>query len=112
MNFYDKVHELVRFFKETDEYKHFMELKMQIKQDEKTYSMLKDFKDKQNKYQMEYINTGKINKENQDEMENLYSIIIQKEELRKLFEVEMKLNVLLADMQKIFGEGVKEIIEF
>jgi cell fate (sporulation/competence/biofilm development) regulator YlbF (YheA/YmcA/DUF963 family) len=112
MNFYDKVHELVRFFKETEEYKQFIELKTQIKKDEKTYLMLKDFKDKQNKYQMEYINTGKINKENQDEMENLYSIIIQKEELRKLFEIEMKLNVLLADMQKIFGEGVKEIIEF
>ena len=34
MNFYDKVYELVRCFKETEEYKTYMELKEEIKKDD------------------------------------------------------------------------------
>ena len=33
--FYDKIHELVRSFKETEEYKTYMELKGKIKEDTK-----------------------------------------------------------------------------
>lgn len=112
MNFYDKIHDLVKGFKETNEYKEFIELKENIAKNEKTYAMLKDFKDKQKTHQIEYMNTGKINEDSQKELQNLYSIIIQNEESRKLLECEMKLDILLADMQKIIGEGIKEIIEF
>lgn len=112
MNFHDKVHELVKSFKETNEYKEFIELKQSIVKDEKTYSIVKDFKEKQRGYQMEYINTGKMNEDSKNELENLYSIIIQNEQARKLLESEMRLDILLADMQKIVAEGIKEIVEF
>ncbi len=112
MNFYDKVHELVRCFKNTEEYKNYIELKNEIKKDEKDASLVKEFKEKQTKIQMDYINTGKMNEEMQKELENTYSLLIQSENIRKFLEAEIKLNVLLADMQKIMGEGIKEIIEF
>lgn len=112
MNFHDKVHELVKSFKDTEEYKEFINLKESIVKNESTYKMLKDFKDKQREYQIEYLNTGKMSEEAQKELQNLYSIIIQNEEARKLLECEMRLDVLLADMQKIVAEGIKEIVEF
>ena len=73
---------------------------------------MKDFKDKQREHQVKYINGQEINKEEQQNMQNLYSILIQDEKIRKLLECEMKIDVLLADMQKIMGEAVKEIVEF
>ena len=112
MNFYDKVHEFVRSFKDTEEYKNFLGLKKKISEDDKTYSMVKEFKAKQNTYQMEYINTGKMNEESSKELQNLYSILVQNEDVRILFENEMKLDIMLADMQKILAEGIKEIVEF
>ncbi len=112
MNFHDKIHELVKSFKETNEYKEFIGLKQSILKDQKKYVMLKDFKDKQKTHQIEYMNTGKINEDSQKELQNLYSILIQTEEIRRLLECEMKLDILLADMQKIVGEGIKEMIEF
>ena len=45
-------------------------------------------------------------------MQNLYSIVIQNEISRKLLENEMKINVMLADMQKIIGDALKDIIDF
>ena len=45
-------------------------------------------------------------------MQNLYSIVIQNETSRKLLENEMKINVMLADMQKIIGDALKDIVDF
>ena len=112
MNFYDKIHELTRSFKETEEYKKYIELKNRIKLNEDDYSKLKEFKEKQAKQQVEYMTKGNADEATQKELENLYSILVQKEDIRKLLENEMRLNIMLADMQKIMGETVKEIVEF
>ena len=61
---------------------------------------------------MEYIVGKEQSKEKLDEMQNLYSIVIQNETSRKLLENEMKINVMLADMQKIIGDALKDIIDF
>lgn len=112
MNFYDKVHEMIRAFKDTNEFKEYIKLKEELRKDEKAYNILKEFKDKQNRYHMEYLDGKKQNEEELSKMQNLYSIVIQNEISRKLLENEMKINVMLADLQKITGEALKEIIEF
>lgn len=112
MNFHDKVYELVRGFKETQEYKEYLRLKEEIKKDKKAYEQLKNFKDTQREHQMKYINGEKVSEEEISNMQNAYSIIIKNDNIRSLLEYEMKLDVLLADMQKIIAEGIKDIIEF
>lgn len=112
MNFYDKVHEMVRAFKDTHEFREYVELKNKLKEEKDAYDRLKDFKERQKNYQMEYIDGKEQSKEKLDEMQNLYSIVIQNETSRKLLENEMKINVMLADMQKIIGDALKDIIDF
>ncbi|CDC78511.1 uncharacterized protein BN667_00377 [Clostridium sp. CAG:465] len=112
MNFYDKVHEMVRAFKDTPEFREYVELKNKLKEEKDAYDRLKDFKERQKNYQMEYIDGKEQSKEKLDEMQNLYSIVIQNETSRKLLENEMKINVMLADMQKIIGDALKDIIDF
>lgn len=112
MNFYDKAHELTRALKETNEYKEYIQLKKELKTNEEKYKMVKDFKDQQRNHQVKYINGQEVTKEELEHMQNLYSILIQDEKIRKLLECEMKIDVFLADMQKIVGEAVKEIAEF
>ncbi len=112
MNFYDKVNEMVRGFKDTEEYKTFIELKSKIKNNAEDYSKLKQFKEKQSIQQMEYMTNGKVKEDTQKELENLYSILVQNDDIRKLLEQEMKLNIMLADMQKAMSTAVKEIVEF
>lgn len=112
MNFYDKLNELVIAFKETNEYKEYINLKEKIKLNQYQYLKLKEFKNKQKENQVAYLNGSKISDEKRMEMENLYSLVIHDENSRKLLEIEMKINVMLADVQKIIGEGIKEIIDF
>lgn len=112
MNFYDKVHELVKCLKQTEEYTEYLRLKESLKSDLKTYEMLKDFKTKQQQQQIVYMNTGKIDDNEKQALENIYSILIQNEDARKILECEMRIDVMLADMQKIVGEGIKEILQY
>ena len=46
------------------------------------------------------------------ELQQEYSLIIQSPLAVEFFQAEIKLDVLLADMQKILGEGLKDIVEF
>ena len=111
MNFYDKVHELVKCLKSTNEYTEYLKLKEEISKDKKTCEILKDFKNKQQEQQIAYMSTGKIDEEAKKVLENIYSILIQNDKARQLLECEMKIDVMLADMQKIIGEGIKDILE-
>ena len=112
MNFYDKIHELTRCLKKTNEYKEYISLKNSLKEDEKPYNLIKEFKNKQNELQLNYLNGKEMSKDEEQEMQNMYSLIIQNEKSRKLFENEMKINVTLADLQKIIGDSLKEFVEF
>ena len=112
MNFYDKLHETIKEFKQMPEFTEYIRLKEVIKRNEKYCEMLKEFKQKQQAHQMEFINTGKLSDEAQKELENLYSLLIQNNDVRKFLEYEMKLDIYLADMQKIIGEGIKDLLEF
>ena len=112
MNFYDNINNLVASFKKTSEYTDYLQLKEKLKEDDKTYAMLKDFKDKQNEVQISYLNGQEVSKEKQEEMENLYSIVIKNEDCRKLLECEMRINIILADLQKSIGEAVEELVKF
>ena len=112
MSFHDSINELVVSFKDTQEYKEYLQLKQKLKQDDNVYNMLKDFKDKQNQVQISYLNGQDISKEKQEEMENLYSIVIQNEDCRKILECEMKINIILADLQKSMGTAIEELVKF
>lgn len=112
MNFYDKVHELVRNLKTTNEYKKYIELKEMVKQDEKLSEKIKQFREKQMSYQKEYLAGKDMDDNAKQEMQQLYSVIIQSPVAVEFFQAEIALDVMLADMQKIIGEGIKDALEF
>ncbi len=112
MNFYDNINNLVSAFKQTNEYTEYKALKEELKKTPETYNMLKDFKDKQAELQMAYINGQEPDKAKQEEMEKLYSIVAQNSECRKLLECEMRINVILVDLQKSLGDVIEELVKF
>lgn len=112
MNFYDKVHELVRDLKTTNEYKKYVELKEKVKQDSMLSEKIKVFREKQMAYQKEYLAGKDMDETAKQEMQQLYSLIIQSPLAAEFFQAEITLDVLLADMQKIIGEGIKDVLDF
>lgn len=112
MNFYDKVHELVRDLKTTNEYKKYMELKKKVKEDNVLSDKIRNFKHKQMAYQKEYLSGKDMDDTAKQEMQQLYSLIIQNPIAVEFFQTEIALDVMLADMHKIIGEGIKDALDF
>ena len=112
MNFYDKVHNLVRELKDTPEYKNYIMLKEKVKKDDELCTKVKEFKEAQRKEQMKYISGDKMDDNTKQELQQKYSLIIQSPLAVEFFQAEIKLDVLLADMQKILGEGLKDVLDF
>jgi len=112
MNFYDKIHALVRDLKDTPEYTNYMSIKEKVKSDSELNEKIKKFRERQRAEQLKQINGVKLDETIKTELQQEYSLIIQSPLAVEFFQAKIKLDVLLADMQKILGEGLKDVIEF
>ena len=112
MNFYDKIHALVRDLKDTPEYVNYMAIKEKVKADTELSEKIKSFRQRQREEQLKYINGTQMDEKVKNELQQQYSLIIQNPLAVEFFQAEIKLDVLLADMQKILGEGLKDVVEF
>lgn len=111
MNPYDKVHELVRALKESNEVKSYLELKEELYNDEKNKEMIKDFRDKQIEVQSLMMQGKEADKEKMEKLQSLYAVLASNVKIKEFFDKEVAIDVMLSDIYKIIGEGLKDIIE-
>ena len=57
------------------------------------------------------IQLGTRNEQEEKEIENLYLKLIENEEAKKYFEAETKFNIIIADVNKIIGDAIKDVIK-
>lgn len=111
MNPYDKVHELVRSIKESDEVKEYLKIKEEVYKDEKNKEMIKEFREKQMEVQSLLMQGEEAEAEKMEKLQNLYQILASNIKVKEFFDSEVKFDVMLSDIYKIIGEALKDIIE-
>lgn len=57
------------------------------------------------------MQTGKQDEEKYKEMQALYAELIEIDEAKKFFEAETKFNIVIADVNKIIGEAIRDVIQ-
>ena len=112
MNFYDKIHALVKDLKDTPEYTNYIAIKEKVKANEELSNKIKSFREHQRAEQLKYINGTAMDESVKNQLQQEYSLIIQNPLAVEFFQAEIKIDVLLADLQKILGEGLKDVEEF
>ena len=60
--------------------------------------------------QITQMQTGKEDTEKMDKMKKLYAELIELDDAKKYFDAEMKFNIMLADVNKIIGEAVRDVM--
>ena len=58
----------------------------------------------------EYIEEKNILNNEEKELQDIYVGLLQKENVKEYFDAEFKFNILLADVNKIIGDSVKEVL--
>ena len=69
-----------------------------------------DFDKLRYEVQIEMMQTGKNDEEKYKKMQELYAELIENNEAKSFFEAETKFNVMIADVNKIIGEAIRDVM--
>jgi cell fate (sporulation/competence/biofilm development) regulator YlbF (YheA/YmcA/DUF963 family) len=111
MNVYDKAYELARALKESVELKELKQAKAQIDADPDTKRMFDDFRERQMELQKKMMSGEMPPKEDMEKMEKLYEVVGLNPAIRKLFEAERRLSVIMEDVQRIIAEPLGDVLK-
>ncbi len=110
MNIYDTANRLASEIKASEEYANY-------KMAREVINLRPDLKDEISKFeqlrydvQINQMQTGKAEEEKIKQMQDIYTKIIEIDEIKKYFDAELKFNVLLADVNKIIGDAIKDLV--
>jgi len=111
MNVYDTANKLASEIKNSNEYLEFKRIKEEINSDAGLKEKIKEFEKNRYQVQMMAMQTGNPNEEMYKKIQADYEELVKNEIVMRYFNAELKFNVLLADVNKIIGESVKDVIE-
>lgn len=111
MAIYDKVHELARAIKESSEYLQYKELKETVKANPELKAKIDEFEKIRYEAQILTMKQEEQNPEKMEKLQNLYQILVENAEVKKYFDAEVAFNVMLADVNKIIAESVKDVLQ-
>lgn len=111
MNIYDTANKLATEIKQSEEYINYKMAKETLNLKHDLKNKIKEFEEARYDAQITVMQTGKDDKEKVQKMQKLYVELIENDEAKKFFEAETKFNILIADVNKIIGEAIKDVIQ-
>ena len=110
MKVYDKCHELAQAIKESTEYTEFKEIKKYVYGELNLKDKVEEFEKIRYEEQLLAMQGEKQNEEKMKRLQELYQILIQEPVVKDYFEKEVKFNLMIADVNKIIGESIKDVL--
>lgn len=111
MNIYDTANRLASEIKQSEEYQNYKMAKQAINLNPEMKEKIKQFEMARYDAQIASIQTGKEDETKMKKMQDLYVELIEIDEAKKYFDAEIKFNVLIADINKIIGESVRDVMD-
>lgn len=110
MNVYDTANRLAYEIQQSEEYKEYKKAKDTLMGNPETKKKIEDFEKLRYDVQlMEYTGEEK-NEEKNKKLQEMYAILVQDKEIKEYFDLEVKFNVMIADVNKIIAESIKDVL--
>ena len=109
MMVYDIANQLAKELKQCAEYVEYKKKKEEVYADNETRFKIEEFDKVKQEVQVLALKGEEQNKDRMDKLQELYSILLQNPKIKEYFDSEVRFNVLLADVNKIIAESVKEV---
>lgn len=111
MNVYDTVNKLAQEIKQSEEYVTYKMAKQAINLNIELKNKIEEFEKARYEAQIIALQTGKQDDDKMRHVQELYGELIQNEEASRFFDAEMKFNILIADVNKIIGQVVQDVMK-
>lgn len=110
MNVYDTANNLAAEIRKSEEYNNYKMAKQAIALNSDLKDRIKQFDTLRYEVQLKAMQTGKNDEEKYKEMQDLYAELITNPDAKNYFEAETKFNIIIADINKIIGEAIRDVI--
>ena len=112
MNIYDTANQLAQEIKQSEEYVNYKMAKQALNLNASLKEKMAQFEQKRYETQITAMQTGKQDDTKIKEMQDLYAELIEIDEAKRFFEAETKFNIVIADVNKIIGEAIRDVIQY
>ena len=94
----------------SEEYVNYKMARETIKLNSNLSKEIEEFDKLRYETQLEVMQTGKNNPEKLQKVQEKYAELIEQIDAKNYFEAETRFNVLVADINKIIGEAIKDVM--
>lgn len=107
---YDNAHILAKAIKESREYIEYKEVREKVFSNPDLKLQVEEFEKIRYEEQLLAMQGEAQTDEKMKKLQELYNILVQKSEVKDFFEKEVRFNVMIADVNKIIGESIKDVL--
>ena len=111
MNIYDTANKLAQELKQSEEYVNYKMAKEALNLNPELKKKIEEFETARYEAQIVAMQTGKNDEEKFRKVQEMYAELIEQDDAKRYFEAETKFNILVADVNKIIGEAIREVME-
>ena len=86
-------------------------IKQELDKNQEVKAKIREFEEKRYEVQLEALKGEEQEKAKLEEMQKIYIDLMNDELAKSYFDIELKFNVLLADVNKIIAESVQDVIK-
>ena len=110
MNIYDTANKLANEIRQSEEYRNYKIAKCGIQNNLELKQKVDDFEKMRYDIQVLALQGKEQETEKTKKLEEMYQILMQNEEIKKYFDLEVKFNIMIADVNKIIAESIKDVL--
>ena len=110
MNVYDAVNNLAKEIKNSKEYVEYKEIKESLFKNPGLKEKVDEFEKIRYEEQLLALQGEKQSDEKMQKLQELYTILIKEPRIKEYFDKEVRFNVMIADVNKIIGESIKDVL--
>lgn len=109
MYVYDEANNLAKAIQQSKEYMEFKKAKENIANDVEMKEKIDEFE--KIRYDVQVMSfQGKDDPEKMKKLQEMYNILNGDKQIKEYFDTEVRFNIMLADVNKIISESVKDIL--
>ena len=112
MEVYDNANHLAQSIKNSKEYKEYKQIKEELFVDPTLKVQVEEFEKIRYEEQLLAMQGEKQSEEKMQKLQELYKILVQNSKVKDYFDKEVRFNVMIADVNKIIGEAIKDVLNW
>lgn len=110
-NIYDTAHKLAKQIQESSEYKDYKKAREKVLANPNFKKQIEDFEQIRYDVQVLSMEKGENNPEKMQKLQEMYTILVENKDIKQYFDLEVKFNVMVADVNKIIAESMEDIFK-